>query len=232
MKKRFFAAALILLLAAAGCLAGVMNMGYGASEAALAMMPQESAGGATVFMPEEIRAGLIFYPGGLVDHAAYAPLMQALSERGILCLLIGMPLDLAVLDVDAADGLMALYPDIDTWIIGGHSLGGAMAATHVSKHAQEYDALLLLGAYSTADLSGTDLSVLSVVGSEDGVLNREKYEESMANYPQRFTEVILGGGCHAYFGDYGEQKGDGTPTMTRAAQIGATADAVEQMLHL
>ena len=228
--KRLIYAAAAFVLAAAVCCGVYLNMGYDASEAALAMMPQESAGGAAVFMPEEVHAGLIFYPGGLVDHAAYAPLMQALCGRGILCLLKEMPLDLAVFDIDAADGLRALYPDVDTWIIGGHSLGGAMAASYASSHAEEYDALVLLGAYSVADLSGTEMHVLSVRGTEDGVLNREKYEESRKNYPARFTEVILDGGCHAYFGDYGAQKGDGTPSMTREEQIEATADAIAALV--
>ena len=229
MKRRTIA----FLLAAGIFCAGLVffsGIGYTASEEAAAMMPERTAGGAAVFMPEDIRAGLIFYPGGLVDHRAYAPLMQALCDRGILCLLAEMPLDLAVLDMNAADGLQALFPDVDMWIIGGHSLGGAMAASYAKKHAQAYDALLLLGAYSAEDLSGEGLCVLSVVGTEDGVLNREKYEASLAHYPAAFEEVILEGGCHAGFGDYGAQKGDGQPVMTRETQIQKTADAVSALV--
>lgn len=224
--------AVILLLGALVGSAGlwVFCAGYEASEAAAAMMPGETAGGAAVFMPDEIRAGLVFYPGGLVDHRAYAPLMEALRERGVLCLLAEMPLDLAVLDVNAADGLTALYPEVETWIIGGHSLGGAMAAAYAAEHAEAFDALLLLGAYSTADLSHTDLRVLSVYGTEDGVMNRENYQKSLAMYPDDFAEVVLEGGCHAFFGDYGEQKGDGTPRITREEQIEKTADAVIALL--
>ena len=33
-------------------------------------------------------------------------------------------------------------------------------------------------------------------------------------------------GCHAYFGVYGSQDGDGTPTIDNARQINLTADAV------
>ena len=206
-------------------------LGYDASPDALAAM-QESVhnGHAQVFEPEDIQAGLVFYPGGLVDYAAYAPLMQALSDRGILCLLTEMPLDLAVLDMNAADGLQALYPQVDRWLIGGHSLGGAMAASYVSKHADAYDGLVLLGAYSTADLSGTDISVLSIYGTEDGVLNREKYAGCLKHYPQHFDEVIINGGNHAYFGDYGAQKGDGEAAISREAQIRITADAIAAML--
>ena len=230
MKK---SVAAVLLIGALSALAAlwVLCAGYSASEEAAAMMPGETAGGAAVFMPEDVCGGLIFYPGGLVDHRAYAPLMEALRERGILCLLAEMPLDLAVLDVDAADGLAALYPEVETWIIGGHSLGGAMAASYAAKHAEAFDALLLLGAYSAEDLSATDLRVLSIYGTEDGVLNREAYQNSLAYYPAGFTERILDGGCHAYFGDYGAQKGDGVPKITREEQIDKTAEAVLTLLR-
>lgn len=232
MKKRLLWCAVALMLLAWMGYAVCSGAGYSASESAAAMMPGETAGGAAVFMPEEAQAGLVFYPGGLVDHAAYAPLMRALQDKGILCLLVEMPLDLAVLDMNAAEGLTALYPEIERWMIGGHSLGGAMAAAYAAAHPQEFDALLLLGAYAAEDLSGTEMAVLSVVGTEDGVLNREKYAQSMGHYPQRFMEVVLEGGCHAYFGDYGEQKGDGRATISRAEQIAATADAIERALHL
>ena len=228
---KYLAAACLLLAAVMG-MTLCLGSGYGASPDALAAMQGSMHNGhAYVFEPERIEAGLIFYPGGLVDHAAYAPLMQALAERGILCLLTEMPLDLAVLDMNAADGLQALYPQVDRWLIGGHSLGGAMAASYAAKHADDYDGLVLLGAYSTADLSRTTLSVLSVYGSQDGVLNRKKYENCRDHYPERFEEIVIDGGNHAYFGDYGEQKGDGTAMISRKEQICITADAIASMLE-
>jgi len=229
MMKRLLAVcvALALVLGIGAC----FSRGYEASPDALSAMEAGAHNGhAQVFMPEEIRGGLIFYPGGLVDHRAYAPLMCLLRDRGILCLLVEMPLDLAVLDMKAADGLQELYPQVDRWLIGGHSLGGAMAASYVADHAQAYEGLVLLGAYSTADLSRTELNVLSVYGTQDGVLNREKYEECRRHYPQSFAEVVIDGGCHAYFGDYGEQKGDGLPAISREEQIRLTADAIAAML--
>lgn len=206
--------------------------GYEASKEAIADMEKgTSIGHAQAFVPGEIRGGMIFYPGGLVDHRAYAPLMQALCDRGVLCLLCDMPLDLAVLDMKAADGLQAQYPQVEKWLIGGHSLGGAMAASYVSDHAAEYDGLVLLGAYSTADLSRTDIAVLSIYGTQDGVINRDKYNECLKNYPEYFSEIVIDGGCHAYFGDYGAQKGDGEPTISREQQILIAADAIAAMLE-
>ena len=88
----------------------------------------------------------------------------------------------------------------------------------------------MLGAYSTADLSATDLAVLSVFGSEDAVMNRQKYDESKPNLPSDFTETVIDGGCHAYFGMYGAQDGDGTPSITNATQIRLTVENIVKMM--
>ncbi len=163
--------------------------------------------------------GLIFYPGGKVDHTAYIPLMNECAKRGIFCVLLEMPFDLAVFDIDAAEGIKEKYPEIDSWYIGGHSLGGSMAASYLCKNADEFCGLVLLGSYSTADISETGLSVLSLYGSEDLVLNRDKYSESKANLPTDYTEKVIEGGCHAGFAMYGEQKGDGKPSISTLEQI-------------
>lgn len=183
-----------------------------------------------VYMPKGAKTGLIFYPGGKVEYTAYLPLMEACASRGIACVLLKMPFNLAVLDMNAADGIQELYPEISEWYIGGHSLGGSMAASYLSENTQDFEGLILLGSYSTADFSETSLKVLSVYGSKDMVLNREKYNENKNNLPENFTETILDGGCHAYFGMYGEQEGDGTPEISNQEQIEKTADAIEQLL--
>ncbi len=182
--------------------------------------------GTLVFEPDHATAGLIFYPGGKVEYTAYQPLMAACAERGILCVLVEMPFNLAVLDINAADGIQDRFPEIEHWYIGGHSLGGSMAASYLSDHAEDYEGLILLGSYSTADLSDTDLHVLSIYGSEDRVMNREKYDENQSNLPKDFTETVIEGGCHAYFGMYGTQDGDGTPTISNEEQIRVTAEQI------
>ena len=161
-----------------------------------------------------------------MENTAYAPLMRACAENGILCALVQMPGNLAVLDANAADGLQEAYPEITTWYIAGHSLGGAMASNYAAAHSEDFDGLILLAAYSTKDLTGTTLRVLSVYGSEDGVLNRESYEKNRSNLPTDTTEVVLDGGCHAQFGSYGPQDGDGIPTISGEEQVRQTVEAI------
>ena len=202
---------------------------YHADDAAVAAMSPavdvavQQKGNILAFVPEDAETGLIFCPGGKVEYTAYAPLMRALADNGVLGVLVRMPLNLAVLNMNAANGIPEQYPQIKHWYIGGHSLGGSMAASHAAKNASAYDGLVLLAAYSTADLSTSGLPVISIFGSEEGVLNMEKYAEYKCTLPAAIEEHILEGGCHAGFGSYGLQDGDGVPTITGEAQIAETA---------
>ena len=191
----------------------------------VAVTQTELGDGVLSFGNADAEAGLIFYPGGKVEYTAYIPLMQALAEEGMLCVLIRMPGNLAVLDVNAAFGIQERFPDVKHWYIGGHSLGGSMAASYLASHASDFEGLILLAAYSTADLSNTSLSILSIYGSEDGVMNRKKYEKYKTNLSD-YEEMVIDGGCHAYFGMYGAQKGDGLPTIDAEEQIKLTAQRI------
>lgn len=189
--------------------------------------------GSYILEPTEsysLNKGFIFYPGGKVENTAYAPLVRNLAENGISCIVAKMPFNLAVFDMKAADRLKVLCPDINEWYIGGHSLGGSMAASYVSDHAGEYEGVVLLGSYSTADLSDTDLEVLSVYGSNDEVLNIDKYKQYYSNLPQTVIEKVIEGGCHSYFGEYGEQQGDGTATITSQAQQELTSQLILDLI--
>lgn len=228
--------ALILALIIGGC-AIYLGDFYRADESAIsAFAPMNEVDfrtledGSIVFTPESPIAGLIFYPGGKVENDAYKPLMASLASRGILCILVEMPFNLAVFDFNAADGICEKHPDIDSWYIGGHSLGGSMAASYIEKHSEDFDGLILLGSYSTADLSDTELDVLSIYGSEDKVMNREKYEASKSNLPSDLVEKVITGGCHAYFGMYGAQEGDGDPKITAEEQIEITANEIFDLI--
>lgn len=183
--------------------------------------------GSLVFYPEEYDTGIIFYPGGKVEYIAYAALMEQCAQRGILCVLVEMPFNLAVLDANAADGIREQYPQVESWYMAGHSLGGSMAASYAAEQ-DDFAGLILLAAYSTEDV--TDLPTLSIYGSEDGVLNMEKYEQYRSNLSADFEEYIIEGGNHAFFGVYGAQTGDGEATITNQEQIEQTADLIEEFV--
>ena len=236
--RKLLAALLIRLGAGVLCVGGVFlyarDYSPADSTAAAAMVStetvsvQETADG-LVFLPAEPVAGFIFYPGGLVDHAAYAPLMHALAEEGILCVLTDMPLRLAVLDMNAADGVAEKYPQVTRWSIGGHSLGGAMAASYAAAHPGDFAALALLAAYSTEPLPD-DLAVVSLCGTADRVLDWEKYEASRVNLPATAQEIAIPGGNHAQFGSYGAQEGDGEAPISARVQLNAAVDALLPLL--
>ena len=186
--------------------------------------------GTIAFAPSAPKAGLIFYPGGKVEYTAYSPLMRACAGRGILCVLLEMPYNLAVLDMNAADGIAEQYPEIESWYIGGHSLGGAMAAAYAADHSEDLEGVILLAAYSTKDLKDSNLTVLSVYGTEDRVLDQEKYGKYKANLPGNTVEAVIDGGCHAGFGNYGSQKGDGVPTISSEEQMRQTAEKIAEII--
>ena len=155
--------------------------------------------------------------------------MRAFSERGFTCVLVKMPFNLAFFYIDAADGARTAAPDVTRWYLGGHSLGGAMAAKYLAGHADEFVGLLLCASYATEDLSADDLSILSAYGTQDGVLNRESYQNDWKNLPPSARELVIDGGNHAQFGDYGAQDGDGEASIAPAEQIAETADAFAQL---
>ncbi len=167
---------------------------------------------------------LIFYPGGKVEATAYAPLLRRLAEGGLDVFLVEMPFRLAFFGTNRADGIMERY-HYERWYLGGHSLGGAIAAVYASEHGGSLCGLILLAAYPTKPLDES-LALLSVCGSEDGVLRQEAYESGKQFWPASAEECRIEGGNHAQFGDYGPQSGDGSPAISAEEQQRQTAEAI------
>lgn len=198
-----------------------------ATEAALQALVSDSAVVVTTdawitFSPagQTVRAGLIVYPGGHVDPRAYAPLARSIAARGYQVVIVPMPLALAVLAPDRAQEVLAANPTISTWAIGGHSLGGAMAARFAYTHLDVVDGLVLWAAYpaATNDLSSFPGVVASIYGTRDGLSTGDKIEASRRLLPAETRWWAIEGGNHAQFGDYGVQSGDGLPTVTASEQ--------------
>ena len=179
----------------------------------------EPVGGATT--------GLVFSPGALVDARAYAPTLRPLAEAGFLVVVIKLPLGIAFFGGSAVTDVIAEHPEIDHWAVGGHSLGGAAASSYARDHAassgsdavgrvDSVDGLVLWGAYPTGSLADrTELDVLSVSAANDGLATPAEIAASTADLPPSSTFVEIDGAVHAFFGDYGDQRGDGSPSVSR-----------------
>lgn len=172
---------------------------------------------------------LIFYPGAKVEYTAYVPMFYELAKQGVDCFVVKMPCNLAFFGMGKAADIMEEY-SYDNWYLSGHSLGGAMAANYVAGNGDAFDGLVLLAAYATKELP-EHLSVLSVYGSEDKVVNMASVEDGRAYVPADYTENCLKGGNHAWFAYYGEQDGDGTASITKEDQQKQTVDAILNMIR-
>lgn len=189
-----------------------------------------------VFAPvtPTVEAGFIFYPGGRVDPRAYAPAARAIAAEGYLVVIPPMPLNLAVFAPNRAQEVMTAYPAIERWAIGGHSLGGAMAATFVAKHRNTVDTLVLWASYPGKEdaLARRDnLAVTLIYGTRDGLSTVAKIEAARALLPPQTTFVAIEGGNHSQFGWYDQQPGDNRAAIARAAQqeqiVAATLAALD-----
>lgn len=161
----------------------------------------------------EDTVGIVFYPGARVAPESYlSHLAPLVAERDVIVIVPEMPLNFAVFDIDAGDGVMAEHSDVERWYVGGHSLGGAMACEYAEK--RDIEGLVLLASYCASDLNETELRALSVLGTEDGVIDEERERDSRSNLPPSTEIIEIEGMNHAQFGEYGPQRGDNNPEIS------------------
>lgn len=220
----------VLLLAIGG--ATIWLSGYTASQQALDAL--HSGNGVTVtsttsditFMPQQQpTVGLIFYPGARVQPEAYAHYMRVFAEHGYAAFILRVPFDVALLGTDLASNIIVAHPDIKQWVVGGHSLGGVSACTFALQNTA-VKGLLLYASYPNDDLSKeTRLHITSISGSNDGLATPAKVDAAKPRLPSSTKYVVVQGGVHAFFGDYGPQDGDGQPSISREAAQSMIVDA-------
>jgi pimeloyl-ACP methyl ester carboxylesterase len=188
-----------------------------------------------VFLPvgQDPSTGLILYPGGRVDPRAYAPTARALAEEGYLVVIVPMPLNLAVFAPGRAADVMAAFPGIENWAVGGHSLGGSMAANFAHGSPEEVRGLVLWAAYPAGsdDLSAYQLAASSIYGTRDGLATPDEIDASRPLLPPDTRWTAIEGGNHAQFGWYGPQSGDNEATISREEQQVQIVSATLQLLR-
>lgn len=163
---------------------------------------------------ESSNVGVVFLPGMLVDPRAFFPLLKPLAEQGVLVIVPTAPLGMPLNGAQATKHAIASSPDIKTWVIGGHSMGGAMAASIAAKNP-DINGLMIWGSYSTVDLTKSDVAVSLIYGTNDPFANTEMIDSARNFLPPDTRYVPIEGGVHAYFADY-TQPGDGEPGIDRA----------------
>lgn len=222
MKKKILIPVSIILIVIVICFIYLLTGNYKASKDVLKYL--ESSDDVKVL---EIKDGyyfdgpgedsaIIFYPGAKVDYKAYSKLMYDIALNGKDTFLLKMPFNIAFFGINKARNIITEYK-YDNWYLAGHSLGGVVANLYVSKNPNNIKGIIALASYPTKKLPN-DIEYISIYGSNDKVLNRDKYEEAKKYLPDNYQEYIIEGGNHAYFGNYGEQKGDGKSSISREEQ--------------
>lgn len=172
---------------------------------------------------------IVFYPGGKVEAIAYAPLLYKISEKGIDCFLINMPFNLAILNKNAANSVIDKYK-YKEWYLSGHSLGGAVASMYIFDNVDKVSGLILLASYP-ANKIADNIKILSIYGSNDGILNFDKYESSKKYWNNNTKEIIIKGANHSGFSNYGLQSGDKKAFITREVQQQETINYIMNFLE-
>ncbi len=175
----------------------------------------------TITGDENNNTAIIFYPGAKVESIAYLPLFEkVVADTGVTCFLVEMPFNLAVFDSNAANEIIDTHSEIESWYISGHSLGGAMASSYASDNPQTIDGVIVMGAYVYGDFPKENS--LTIYGTfNDNIANGIDYTDNI---------VVIEGGNHAKFGNYGPQLGDPEGTITYEEQQSITADAIKGFL--
>ena len=182
-------------------------------EAIPSALPLESdgVGEYLIARPSEANGTLfVFYPGGNVPPRAYGHWARALALQGVTVAIPVMPLDLAILGIYRAsavrDALLAKGWRAKRLVVGGHSLGGAMAGWYSSW--LPVDGLVFMAAYPPWSIAEKKFRVLSIAAEFDGLATLEKVRASLANLPPSAQLEVIPGGVHAFFGRYGAQRSE------------------------
>lgn len=196
-----------------------------------------SQGDWLVFQPlqDPPTAGLIFYPGGRVDPRGYAPLLREIAAAGYLVVVPRMPINMAAFNPNAADQIITHYPEITTWTIGGHSLGGTMAAQYTGNHPDLISGLVIWASYpaNSADIASLEIPVLTIYGTLDPGATENDLSNRKDLYPEGASYLAVQGGDHHQFGSYLTSPDKNYATISRDEQhkliVQATLELLEEV---
>ena len=238
MLKRILLVALVIVILLVGSFviwASTTNSLMPEAQASLAgtSLVSVTDDGFIEFMPHDVQpdTGLILYPGGKVLPGAYAPMALSVAEEGYYAAIVYAPLNLAFFNVNAAQAVIDAHPEIEHWVVGGHSLGGVAAALF-SQSNTSVEGLVLMASYPANDglSSREDLDAVSIYGTQDGLANVTTIQDSKNLLPASAEFVAIEGGNHGQFGYYGDQSGDNPATISRDDQQSQVVAAIISLL--
>lgn len=164
--------------------------------------------------------GFIFYPGGRISSRGYSNLMRSISEQGYTVVVPKMPLNMAVFNANIADKIIAAHPEIHTWVMGGHSVGGTAAAIYASSHTDLIDGLAIWSSFpaESSDLSSRNIPVVLLYGGNETGVTDESVGERKHLLPEDTVYVKIEGGDHHQFGSYFLTTEQNLATISRESQ--------------
>lgn len=165
--------------------------------------------------------GFIFYPGGRISHLGYSDFMRTIALQGYLVVVPQMPFNIAAANPDVASEIIKSHPEITRWVIGGHSVGGTMAAQFTKTHAGMIAGLVIWASYpaDNVDLSASSIPVALIYGSLDPAANDESVLARRRLLPESALVVRIDGGDHHQFGSYEINPEDRHATLDRNSQM-------------
>ena len=193
----------------------------------------------------------MFLPGGLVDPHAYVSLMEKIALDSINVIIPKLKANLAILELSKYKSILDAFPEVNTWYVGGHSLGGIAALSAVGESPEQFNGLILLGTYPSESvaISDWDRSVLSIYAENDSlstlaeiaaassylpgatyILDLNEIDTIDVLTPRTLYYEIMGGN-HSQFGDYGYQNGDGVATISVDEQHEQICTAITKFIN-
>ncbi len=240
-KKRLilFIVLVIIAVALAGFCYYLLDNNYHADSTAISALTsnenytvQDSSNSIT-FTPTKNKTstGIIFYPGAKIQPEAYSVMASKLAQKGYTTVIVKMPFNLAIFGVDNANNIIKQHSEIDTWVIGGHSMGGVFASDFAVNHQDKIKGVIYLASYPNANASDASFKALSIRGSLDGLVTLDQISSNMNKFPKNTTFVTVEGGNHFDFGNYGVQTGDNNSTISREEQQNQTVSHIIKFIE-
>jgi dienelactone hydrolase len=167
--------------------------------------------------------GMIVYPGAHCDTRGYAPIMREVAKAGYLVIGVQMPFEFSIFAPFSADGVREAFPDIERWVIAGHSMGGAMAGLYAEANQDDLAGIIFWDAYppESSSLADTTLPVMHIHRATLEGEAPQKFEDNRQFFPENSVWVPIPGGIHMYFGSFngGAYEELWTPKISEQEQI-------------